>query len=94
MQHLKIVRGTSASIGIELRDESGNVVTLESGEFLRFGVKRNARDTSYIIESTTTTAVGDYYVVSLEPSDTASLNFGRYYYDVGLQSCTDYYMVV
>jgi len=96
MQPIKIVRGTSMDINVTIRDANGDVVTLGEGEFLRFGVKKDASDTAYLIQKTidSSAQVGDGYIISLIPSDTMSLNFGRYNYDIGLQSGTDYYMVV
>ena len=97
MQAIRIVRGTTMSINVTIKDESGNVITLGEGEVLRFAVKKEANDTTYVIppkDIDSTAQVGDGYVFMLEPSDTATLPFGRYYYDIGLQSGTDYYMVV
>ena len=93
-QPLRMVRGTTFKINVSLYDKSGAVVTLGEGDVLRFGIKKKPGDTTYIIEKTTTTRVGDYYVIPLAVSDTSALELGKYYYDIGLQSGEDYYMVV
>lgn len=93
-QPLRMVRGTTFKINVSLYDKSGAVVTLGEGDVLRFGIKKKPGDTTYIIEKTTTTRVGDYYVIPLAVSDTSTLELGKYYYDIGLQSGEDYYMVV
>ena len=91
-------RGTSYSIGILVLDGDGQPY-YDSGDTVRFGVKYDPDDTAYLIEKT-----AEYdeeqgcYVVTLVPSDTASLPFGRYWYDIGLQTDgedeDDYYMLV
>ena len=94
MQPIQIVRGTTLNIGVALFDQSGNPVELDTGDILRFGVKKQPDDTEYLIVKTTSTLVADNYVFALGPSDTASLDFARYFYDIGLQTGSDYYMVV
>lgn len=95
---ISLPRGTSYSIGIWVRDGDGQPY-YDSGDTVRFGVKYDPDDTAYLIEKT-----AEYdeeqgcYVVTLVPSDTASLPFGRYWYDIGLQTDgedeDDYYMLV
>ena len=91
-------RGTSLSIGVWVTDGDGQPY-YGSGDTVRFGVKYDPNDTTYAVQKT---AVYDdevgCYVVTLVPSDTASLPFGRYWYDIGLQTDgddeDDYYMLV
>lgn len=94
MQPIAIVRGTTRTIGVSIFDESGDPYTLGSGEVLRFGIKKNPSDTSYLVKKETTTQSEGAYLFTMVPSDTLSLPFGRYYYDVGLKSGTNYYNVI
>ena len=97
MQEINIPRGTTMCLGIEIKNEDGTAYTPASGDILRFGVKLDPDDNSYVIGKT-----GDYdstrgcYTVMIEPEDTASLLMDeRYWYDVGVQTADgDYYMVV
>lgn len=94
-QKISIVRGTTNTFAVAVVDEAGDAYTLGSGEVLRFGVKKRPEDAEYIFmkESTAPNTDGEYEF-NIEVDDTATLPFGDYYYDVGLQSDTDYYNVI
>lgn len=97
-QPLSIIRGTTQTINIAVRDESGATYSLADGEVLRFGVKKRPEDpeNQCLIkkELTIENLDGAYYVLTLLPTDTKELPFGTYHYDVGLQSGTNYYNVI
>lgn len=95
-QKISVVRGTTNSFSIEIIDEStSEVYELESGEVIRFGIKKNAEDAQYIVEKEITEAdENDEYSFTLAVSDTANLPFGTYAYDVGLESGNAYYNVI
>ena len=96
-QPLIMVRGTTLSLALSVQDADGNDYTLAAGEILRFGVKKKPEDTEYIITKEAGPSDTDddgNYVFSLAPADTEDLPFGCYYYDVGLQSGTDYFNVI
>lgn len=96
-QPLSMVRGTTLSLALSVQDSDGNVYTLQPGEVLRFGVKKKPEDADYLFVTEagpTDTDEDDKYVFSIAPSDTEELPFGCYYYDVGLQSGTNYYNVI
>ena len=63
---------------------------------MRFGVKRDEKSDSFVISKTAQyDSENDCYSVELSPEDTAGLDFGRYWYDVGLQTDDgDYYMII
>ena len=95
-QPLSIVRGTTNSFSVAITDEeTGEPYELEAGELLRFGIKKNPKDDEYVlvIDITETNEDGEYAFTIL-PSNTISLPFGSYYYDVGLQSGAAYYNVI
>ncbi len=96
-QPLSMVRGTTLSLALSVQDSDGNDYTLQTGEVLRFGVKKKPEDTEYLITKEAgpnDTDDDGNYVFALAPADTEDLPFGCYYYDVGLQSGTDYYNVI
>lgn len=95
-QTICIVRGTTNEFSVSIIDESsGDKYELQSGEVVRFGVKKSPNDATYIVSKTITTAdsEGDF-PFTLTPNDTINLPFGSYYYDVGLQSGDDYYNII
>lgn len=94
---ISIIRGTTNNFSLSIEDENGEQYTLKDGEKIIFGVKENAESSDYDIVKTLTSAdVADKtYNIRLTPADTAKLPFGRYYFDVGLQTANgDYYMIV
>lgn len=94
---ISIIRGTTNEFSLSIKDESGEQYTIESSEKIIFGVKENAENSDYNIVKvlTSTDVVDDTYTIKLTPEDTAELPFGRYYFDVGLQTADgDYYMII
>lgn len=91
---IEIVRGTTNMIHIDVLDANGNPYTLQSGEKLIFGVKRNVTDEDEILVKTASVAEDGGYVVNIAPNDTEDLKCGKYVYDVGLQSGDCFYNVI
>ena len=87
---LEIIRGTTNTIQIDVTDASGAPYALENGEVLRFGVKRNAASSDYLIRKDVAAGTGSY-LVTLMPEDTAVVPLASYLFDVGLQCGSDYY---
>lgn len=94
---ISIIRGTTNAFSLTIEDENGEQYTLQDGEKIIFGVKENAENSDYNIVKTLTSAdvVDGIYTIKLTPTDTSELSFGRYYFDIGLQTANgDYYMIV
>lgn len=91
---IELVRGSSKVIVIEVTDETGTPYTLEDGDRLLFGVKRNVEEDEYVIFKDITQTEDGIYRVALKPADTIALEYGRYVYDVGLEKGEDYYPVI
>lgn len=97
MLDIKMIRGTTMTLDIGLTDADGAVYTMGENDKLIFGVKSNPENTDYDLKKVLTASDGQTdgsYKLSLTPGDTIDLPIGRYYYDVGLQSGTDYYTVI
>lgn len=97
IQPISIVRGTTQMVNIDLVDAGGTPYSLGADEVLRFGVKRCPEDEDYLLVKELTAENQDEqgtYVLILEPADTCTMKFGRYYYDVGMQSGEQYYNVI
>lgn len=91
---IKMVRGTSRTFEISVTDADGNPYTLKAGEKLIFGVKRQTADEELLVCKVVTECTDGVCKVELDPEDTAELAVGKYYYDVGLQTGVDYYIIV
>lgn len=84
-----LTRGDTLDITIQIYNADGSAYTPEAGDTIRFAVKRsqmtigNKRyvDASPLIIKPIST---DDFVLSLAPSDTSSLDFGQYVYDIEL----------
>lgn len=82
---LSIVRGTTNSFAITIKNANGGDHTLEQDQYLVFGLKRNEMDENRVlIKPITRTTSGEHYL-ELEPKETENLEPGIYYYDVGMQ---------
>ncbi len=96
VQPIAIVRGTTNSFGIVIKNVlTGEPYTLETGEVLRFGVKRRPEDAECLFTKEITEAdEAGFYLFTVTPSDTLELDFGIYFYDVGLQDGAAYYPII
>lgn len=95
-QPIRMIRGTTQLINITVNNIDGSTYALADGEILRFGLKKLPEDDKCVVEKELTNANLDegVYVLTLLPNDTLGLDFGTYYYDVGLQSGTTYINVI
>lgn len=93
-QDIEIIRGTSNTIHIRVTDASGANYTLASGEKIIFGVKKRPEHDECVLKKIITEITGGVCTVEINPEDTESLPFGKYFYDAGLLSGGDYYNVV
>lgn len=93
-QRIEIVRGTTNTVNIAVRDSDGNAYMLESGEVIVFGVKKHYKDEECLILKTVTSLRNGVAEIGIAPDDTADLACGRYAYDVGLKSGANYYNVI
>lgn len=95
-QPLEIIRGTTNTFEIYLTDATGTAYTMRPEEQLIFGVKQSYCDTEYKLTKVITPS--DYesgkYAFTIMPSDSENLLATDYFYDIGLQSDDNYYMVV
>ncbi len=95
-QPLAIVRGTTKTMTIGVTAEDGSTYELEEGEILRFGVKKHPGDSTYLFskEMSASSLTDGVYTFKIDPVDTENLDFGCYYYDVGLQHDNEYFNII
>jgi len=91
---LKMVRGSTQVLEIQVQAPDGSPYILLEGDVIRFGVKDPECDGEYLVKKESGTLVEGVTMVTIEPEDTIDLEPGRYCYDVGLQSGTAYFPVV
>ena len=84
-QNLEIVRGTTNAFGLAIAYQTGDEFVLADGQVLVFGLKANKMDEERLLLKKITRAVAGEYYLELTPEDTADLEPGQYYYDIGLQ---------
>ncbi len=96
VQPIRIIRGTTEIITINIIDENGNVYRLQESDTLRFGVKKHPGDSKYIIikEQSGSSDVQNEYIFLINPEDTEAISYGTYYYDVGVQIGNSYYNII
>lgn len=94
-QYITMVKGDTLSFGVVLEDESGNPVDITGAVFI---AKKNYTDATSIFEKTLgdgITKVADgVYSVRVAPSDTASAEAGRYFYQFKVLKNTDVYTIM
>lgn len=93
---MRMVRGTTQNIVVTIQNEDGTTYKLQSGDKLIFGVKLNPENSEYDIKKIVQNADSEgNCVISLIPEDTVGLAFGKYFFDVGLQTADgEFYMIV
>ena len=84
-KELSVVRGTTNTFGLAIEYANGDDFTLEPSQVLVFGLKRKPHDEECVLVKTINHSVDGAFYLELEPSDTAELEAGTYFYDVGLQ---------
>ena len=94
VQPIEMIRGTTNVFHITITDADGFPYPLKDGEKLHFGVKQNPKDKDLLISKIVTSGTDGGYSVKIDPGDTADLEYGRYVYDVGLESGTEYFNVI
>ena len=77
-----MTRGDSETITISLTDTEDVAIPFSTGDTVYFTVKTDDRTSTKILQKTITSFVDGKAVISLLPSDTASLSYGVYMYDI------------
>lgn len=91
---ISLIRGTTNMLNITVTDAAGNLYTMGNGAFIKFGVKQKPEDEECLIYKEITTGNNGKHTVVLSPDDTIGLAYGRYVYDVGLQSGEHYFNII
>lgn len=89
---ISLTRGDSADISVPItNDLTGEEYTLAEGDRLTLTIKKRTTDATPLVQKTLTGSNSFHF----SPTDTAGLNFGRYFYDVQLETeAGDVYTVI
>lgn len=88
---IKLTRGDTMRLTIELTNASGNPITLESTDSIIFRLKKNAKTEELLIEKE-----GDplMLLIALDEADTMDLAFGKYKYEIEVVYQNNHYTIV
>jgi hypothetical protein len=80
-----LTRGDSAAITITCEDQDGDDRDFQVGDTVYFTVKKSTRTAEKVFQKVITSFTPDGEAVAeIIPSDTSSLHYGTYYYDIQL----------
>lgn len=91
---IEIVRGTTNTFEITVRDKLGNLYDLKEGEVFYFGVKKKFSDDTFLFVKRITESENGVYTVEIEPQDTENCDSCRYFYDASIDSDANHYKVI
>ena len=91
---INMVRGTTRTFAVYLTNEDKEPYVLPDGAKVVFGVKKNPENEEYLIFKTVTSVTNGVCEVNFAPADTINLPFGRYFYDVSVESGADFYNAI
>lgn len=78
-QNIELTRGDTGFFTIDLKDNKGKAYTPQTGDTLRFAMSKSFGSNEPLILKQIPIST---LVLEIEPQDTASLNFGKYVYDI------------
>lgn len=77
-----MTRGDSETIRVALTDTEDVAIPFAVGDTVYFTVKTDANTPTKVLQKNITSFVDGKAVISILPTDTSSLNYGAYLYDV------------
>ena len=82
---IHLTRGDTGKIDLNITDSNGDPYTRNEGDIVTFTVKAAPTDLQPIIQKT----IDEDNNFTIEPEDTAKLNYGVYFYDVQMTLAED-----
>ena len=82
--NISMTRGDSEAIKVTVKDTSGNIIPLASGDTIYFTVRENVLGKTKIIEKIITEFDDGKALINIDPQDTKDLRFASYVYDIQL----------
>ena len=78
--NIKMTRGDTLTASITIKDAQGGDYTVADTDVIRFAMKKFYTSEEVLVQKT----IGPDLILTLEPSDTALLDFGKYVFDIKL----------
>lgn len=82
---IHITRGDTGKIDLDIKTSEGEPYVRDEGDVVKFTVKAAPTDLQYVIQKT----IDEENTFTIEPEDTAKLNYGVYFYDVQITRAED-----
>ena len=82
---IRITRGDTGKIDLDIKNSEGEPYVRDQGDVVKFTVKAAPTDLQYVIQKT----IDEENTFTIEPEDTAKLNYGVYFYDVQITRAED-----
>lgn len=79
---ITLTRGDTCAFDVEIKTDKGETYIPQEGDVVTFTVKKDTKTADIIIQKTGSTIV-------LNPTDTRSLKYGSYLYDVTLTTASE-----
>lgn len=79
---ITLTRGDTCAFDVEIKTDKGETYIPQEGDVITFTVKKDTKTADIIIQKTGSTIV-------LNPTDTRSLKYGSYLYDVTLTTISE-----
>lgn len=87
---LEFTRGDTQVLKFQIKDNSGNVLSLSENDKLYFTVKKSATSDEVVMQKTVGKGIelkeDGYYYITIDTEDTAELDYGGYMYDIEIKS--------
>lgn len=85
-----LTRGDTCELICEITDGTGEIYQMHAGDVLTCTIKTNCNTEDIILQKS-----GSTNIISIEPTDTESLAYGAYWFDVQLETAGhDIYTVI
>ena len=81
---ISMTRGDSETITVSCTDIDGLNLPMVTGDTIYFTIKENTRTTTKILQKVVTSFTDGKAIITLLPTDTKTLQYKQYFYDIQL----------
>lgn len=89
--NIKLTRGDTAYLTVPIKTALGEDYVVQDGDTLTLSVKKKSTDNNYVFQK----VLDGSNTFHIEPQDTAGVEFGKYKYDIQLNTANgDVYTII
>lgn len=89
--NIKLTRGDTAYLTVPIKTALGEDYVVQAGDTLTLSVKKKSTDNNYVFQK----VLDGSNTFHIEPQDTAGIEFGKYKYDIQLNTANgDVYTII